>query len=456
MIKRDLFLALTLPAMCVFAGNQSLTQYTEHNQAIVSFDVSMPIDATGYILQGNNLTGGCIRFSNGGIYIAPLLAHETGEFQTPNVTNLKNKPLIKTKIKYNAIKFINPNGIDNIFIKIGTATRTQTVAGLDPFVLKDGTYTWEVPIFSFGKESDTVDHKSSNFQFIEVGSNPSYPAKTNAMYTQQFFLYSRGKGDAAIVGHPIASPNFDHALPEPYTDQYTCHADGMWGSGGDPYRTTKGGCEGYSTTFPAGPNLDYEYGAFKLPTVYSPWKALPSDHCVFPGHKKRKGCTNISIMTNFRYSAQKISVPINKSISVFAAFGTAYRSIKPKNLRYQCKSNVYLKNILPPLDCMVKSYLPGGASYTYFSVGYEFKDKNGIRYTARYMNIPEAENQNRLQWRDASTTEVYAISSSKKEPIKVIKENLTMALNTIREENKPLYNVLGKRFFIKMLNKNTS
>ncbi len=451
MIKKAIFLGLTLPAMCIFAENQPPTQYTEQNQAIVSFDVSMPIDATGYTLHGNNLTGGCIQFSNHGTSIAPLLAHETGEFETPTVTNLKNTPLIKTKIKYNAIKFINPNGIDNIFIKIGTATRTQTVAGLDPYVLKDGTYTWEVPIFSFGKESDTVDHKSSNFQFIEVGSNPSYPAQTNAMYTQQFFLYSQGNGNTAIVGHPITSPNLNHALPKPYTDHYQCHADGLWGSGADPYRTIKGDCKGYSTTFPAGPNLDYEYGAFELPTVHSPWEALPSDHCVFPGNKKRKGCINISIMTDFRYTAQKISVPVNNHISVFAAFGTAYRSVTPENLRYQCDVNVYLKNILPKSDCMVKNYLPGGASYTYFSVGYEFKDKNGIRYTARYINIPEAENQNRLQWRDASTTEIYAISSSKKESIEAIKENLRTALNTIREENQTLYNVLGKRFFIKML-----
>jgi hypothetical protein len=86
------------------------------------------------------------------------------------VLNLKREPLINTKIDYHVIKFINPNGISNFFIKISTAIRRQTVSGLDPSILKNGTYTWQVPIFTAGNESNTVDNKGSSMQFMQIGS----------------------------------------------------------------------------------------------------------------------------------------------------------------------------------------------------------------------------------------------------------------------------------------------
>lgn len=54
-----------------FANNTALAPYTEENNAHVSFDISMPIDATGYTLYGRNLTGGNIQFTDRGNPIAP-------------------------------------------------------------------------------------------------------------------------------------------------------------------------------------------------------------------------------------------------------------------------------------------------------------------------------------------------------------------------------------------------
>ena len=427
-------------------------QYINHNDAKVSYDVSMPIDSTGYTLHGKNLMGGVIRFSDQGTYVAPLIAHETGQFELPTVTDLNDKPLINTKIRYNVIKLINPMGIDNFFIKVGVVIRSQKVSGLDPKVLKNGTYTWQVPIFSVGKESNTVDHKSHNIQFMQVGSTGG-PASNNVIYTQDFYLYSQGKGNGPIAGHPIKTSRTYETLSIARTDHFTCNAQGLWGAGGaDSYRTVVGHCEGLAEVFPAGPNVDYEYGSFKLPTVHTPWSATPSDHCLL-NNKRHAGCTNAKIGLSLRYMAQKIRVPISDKVSIFAEFGTAYRRITPENLRYQCKTNVYLKNILPTSDCLKKSYLAGGGAYTYFAIGYEFQVKNGTRYSARYINIPGQENGNRLTWIDASDTQIYAVSGSgnkklKRESPEAIKKNLNEALDVIRKKNPVVFNVLGKRFFL--------
>jgi len=430
--------------------------YSENNRGLASFDISMPIDATGFTLHGKNLKGGDVQFSDQGNYVAPLLAHETGDFELPTSISSDNKPLIKTTINYNAIKFINPNGVSNFFIKIGVAARTEKVSGLDPFVLKSGTYTWQVPIFSVGTESDDVNNKSENKQFIEVGTGNS-PEKHNGMYTQQFYLYTQGNGNNSIAEHPQKTDESNMILKKTYTTQFTCHADGVWGAGGsDPYRTITGKCNGTVMTFPAGPNLDYEYGTFKLPTIKTPWDATPNDHCLING-KPKAGCTTASIASKFHYMAQKIRVPINNNITVYAEFGTAYRSITPDNLRYECKSNVYIKNLLPLSDCHKKSYFPGGSDYPYFAVGYEFKDKNDIQYSARYIFIPEQENANRLAWRDAASTRIYAISVSNNRKTKptatAIKKNFNDALNVIGKIP-AVYDVLGKHFFVDVLKKN--
>lgn len=431
------------------------SSYSEKNRGFVSFDISMPIDATGFTLRGKNLKGGYVEFSDRGNYVAPLLAHEIGDFTLPISIASDNKPLIKTTINYNAIKFINPNGINNFFIKIGMATRTEQVSGLDPFVLKDGTYAWNVPFFSVGTESDDVNNQSENKQFIQVGTGAG-PSHHNGMYTQQFYLYLQGHGSNAIAAHPQKINESNMILKKSYTTHFTCHADGIWGGSGkhasDPYKIITGDCNGKTTTFPAGPNLDDEYGTFILPTIHSPWTATKKDHCIVNG-KLHAGCTNIIIKSQFHYIAQKIRVPINKNLNLYTEFGTAYRSITPKNLRYQCKDNVYLKNILPEKDCYQKSYLPGGASYPYFVVGYEFTAKNGTRYVAQYSYIPEQENANRLQWRDASGTTIYAISTSKKESRKEIQKNLNDTLNEI-QKMPAVYDVLGKSFFVEILKKN--
>ncbi len=458
MIKRTVVvLLLPLAFTNTLATETQAPQYTDDNQANVSFDVSMPIDATGYTLHGKNLTGGNTQFTDQGIFVASFLAHETGEIILPVSTDLKNNPLIKTTIHYNAIKLIDPIGINNFFIKIGTATRTQMMSGLDPFVIqKNGTYTWDVPFFSVGTETDTVDNKSSNHQFIEVGSGDG-PSHHNSMYTQQFYLYSKGDGNTAITGHPEKASTAAETLSKTDNANFICKAEGIWGAGGsDPYRTIIGNCHGSVMTFPAGPNLDYEYGTFKLPTIKTPWTATPEDHCIVNG-KPKAGCTTASIASEVNYMAQKIRVPINNDVTVYAEFGTAYRSITPNNLRYECKSNVYLKNILPVSDCHKKSYFPGGSDYPYFAVGYEFQTKNGVRYSARYMFIPEQENANRLSWRDAASTQIYAVSISdngKTQPTPAnIKKNFNDALNAIRAIP-AVYDVLGKRFFIDVLEKN--
>ena len=311
---------LSMMVISNVAASQSLSTYTVHNQGIVSFDVSMPIDSTGYILHGNNLTGGTIQFTENGSSIAPLLAYESGILQLPTVTNTKGKPLIQTSVRYNVIKFINPNGINNLFIKIGMGTRTQKVAGLDPATLKDGSYTWQAPIFSVGKESNTVNHKGSNIQFMQIGSMHGGPASRNVMYTQDFYIYSKGENNTAIAGHPIKTARTNEILTKSYTSHFSCKADGLWGAGGaDPYRTITGKCEGTVVTFPAGPNLDYEYGSFTFPTVHTPWSATPSDQCIFPGKtKKQSGCVNVDLKLSVHYAAQKIRVPINKNLTLIA------------------------------------------------------------------------------------------------------------------------------------------
>jgi hypothetical protein len=456
-----LCLLILLPGMFTssMAARPPLFKYTENNHGIVSFDVSMPIDSTGYILQGKNLRGGPIKITDKGEYVTHLLAHENGSFTLPVVMNFKNKPLIKTNIQYNAIKFINPNGIDNFFVKVGTATREQKVSGLDPKILKDGNYTWQVPFFSVGKESNTVNHKSENFQFIQVGSTGGV-ASDNEMYTEKFYLYLQGNGNTAIAGHPQRASRSHEILSKAYTDQFTCYADGLWGAGGDdPYRTIQGDCRGSTTTFPGGPNLDYVYGTFKFPTVLTPWTATPEDHCVLDG-KRHAGCTDVKIGSDMRFVAQKIRVPVQDNLSVFAEFGTLYRSFKTDNLRYQCKSNVYLKNILPSKDCLKKSYIPGGWSAPYFAVGFECYDKDGNRYTGRYIYIPVKENANRLTWNDSSDTQIYAISVSgankledAKPSSKEIRKNFNEALNAI-SRIPALYEVIGKHLFVDILKKN--
>ena len=437
------------------ANGISAQQYSENNHADVSFDVSMPIDSTGYTLHGNNLLGGKIQFSDRGTYLNPLLASETGSLQLPVVTNLEGDPLIKTNVSYNAIKFINPNGINNLFIKVGMGSRTQIVSGLDPSVLKNGTYTWQAPIFSIGNESNSVDNKSNSHQVMQVGSIHGGPASSNAMYTQDFYLYSKSNGSTSITNHPIRTSRANEILSKPYTSIYTCKADGLWGAGGaDPYRTITGKCQGQSMTFPAGPNLDYETGTFTLPTVHTPWNASQTDHCIFPGNKKHSDCVNASIGINLHYVAQKIRVPLDEHVTIFAESGTAYRAIKPTNLRYICKSNVYLKNILPQSDCLKKSYLPGGASYTYFAVGYEYKANDGTIYSAKYINLPGQENGNRLAWLDASSTYIYALSSSSNRVDTNTTNPLIEALDIIQKTQPAVYDVLGNNFFIDILKKN--
>ncbi len=444
-------ITLFLASNNIFAISPSL-QYSENNHARVSFDVSMPIDATGYTLHGKNLTGGNIQFTDQGKIISPLLSYETGHFELPVATSAENKPLIKTNINYKAIKFINPNGIDNLFIKVGVADRTQTVSGLGPYVLKDGTYTWQVPIFSVGKESNDVNNKSENWQLMQVGTGKG-PSQHNGMYDLEFNLYSMANGDTSIAGHPQNTAQLNEILSHPYTTHFNCHADGMWGGGGsDPYRTIENVCHGSTTTFPAGPNLDYEYGTLVLPTISSPWTASPADHCIVNGERK-PGCTNVKIKSTIHYIAQTIRVRLQHGIFLTASAGTLYRQMNVHNLRYQCQVNVYLKKILPTADCAKKSYLPGGWSAPYFSVGYQFTGTDGAVYSARYIYTPEKENSNRIAWRDASSTRIYLVSVSKKESPEVIRKNFNAALHII-QKIPDLDAVLVNPFFADILKQN--
>jgi hypothetical protein len=133
--------------------------------------------------------------------------------------------------------------------------------------------------------------------------------------------------------------------------------------------------------------------------------------------------------------------------------------IRPR-LHSLFKSNVYLKNILPSKDCLKKSYIPGGWSAPYFAVGFESYDKDGNRYTGRYIYIPVKENANRLTWNDSSDTQIYAISVSgankledAKPSSKEIRKNFNEALNAI-SRIPALYEVIGKHLFVDILKKN--
>jgi len=420
--------------------------YSETNQGRVSFDVSMPIDATGFTLHGKNLTGGTIQFKSEGMFVTPLLADETGSFELPIVTSLQEKPMIKTHIQYHAIKFINPVGINNFFIKIGTATRSQIVTNLDPKVLHDGTYDWTVPIFAVGRENNTVDHTSHHFQFMQVGATGG-PSTSNAMYTQEFYLFTEAQGNSPIA----ESSQVGTVLPNTNPNHFTCYAEGIWGSKSDPYRKIVGQCIGQSTVFPAGPNLDYEYGTIKLPTIETPWNGTEKDQCFIEG-KRHSGCVNATIDSTLHYMAQKIRVPIGHGITLFAESGSAYRSIIPNNLRYE-KNNVYLKNLIKPEEYSKKSYLPGGFMTPYFAVGFEFEKKR-VHYSAQYHYTNESENANRIAWRDASSTQIYSISvSNKKISQAEIQENFHEALKVI-EKLPEINKVLSKTFFVKIFKNN--
>ena len=153
--------------------------------------------------------------------------------------------------------------------------------------------------------------------------------------------------------------------------------------------------------------------------------------------------------------AKKIRVSISSEVTLFAESGTAYRNVGVDNLRYLCpKENVYLKHILRRKYCFKKNYISGGASYPYFSVGYEVVAGDGKRYSARYINIPGQENGNRLRWIDTSNTQIYAITPRlDKASLQDTKENLARALQLI--QSKPeVYRVLGINFFIPALKKN--
>ncbi|MGH7239501.1 MAG: hypothetical protein ACREHG_05480, partial [Candidatus Saccharimonadales bacterium] len=307
-----------------------------------------------------------------------------------------------------------------------------------------------------GKEKDNFPAGlGENMQMMQVGSTGG-PSTQNSIYTRDFYLYTQAESDAPIVGHPIKLARSNEILQQSYKSSYMCYAHGVWGSRADPYRAIKGQCHGSSMTFPAGPNLDYEYGTFTFPTVYSPWDGSKQDHCIIDG-KRHEGCTEVSVASEMHYMTQKIRVPINKNISIYAESGTLYRRMQPDNLRYECKVNVYLKNILPSEDCLTKSYLHGGWSAPYFAVGYIYKDAAGKSYDARYIYIPEKENSDRLAWRDASDTEIYAVSAGQEMPSKSVRENMRKYLNEtlkVLSRHPVLYQVLGKRFFIATLKKN--
>lgn len=449
-IKKQYFLVvIACFAFPAFATKQKLITYVDQNKALVSFDVSMPVDATGFTLKGKNLKGGVIHFQDRGAYLTPLLAVEEGNFDNPTVFSPNIKPLIKTHISYHAIKFINPNGTDNLFIKIGIAQRTETVSELDPYVLKPGTYTWQVPFFARGRESDTLQGNSENQQFIQIGTGHG-PSHHNGMYTIEYYLYAMATGNLPISAHPQRISGLENVLEKATRTHFNCAAKGIWGGGGsDPYRTMQGDCHGFSRTFPAGPNLDYEYGTVELPTVLSPWTAAPEDHCMVNG-KEGTGCTNIKIASKLHYMAQKIRVPLKSGVVLTASAGTVYRQMNVDNLRYQCKDNVYLENILPKKECLIKSYLPGGWSAPFFSVGYEYHAKDGKTYIAQYMYIPEKENSDRLAWRDASATRIYFTGivgqSSKTISSKQLKQQLGKGLKII-EEYPALSAILVKNFY---------
>ena len=454
--RRFLPLALVFHGFVTsLCGADELSSYVEQNRGVVSFDVSMPIDATGFTLKGKNLKGGKIEFRSRGTYLSHRLAHETGEFHLPVVMSSDGRPLIATKIEYEAIKLVAPIGLDNFFIKIGTANRSQTVAGLDPTILKDGTYTWRVPIFAAGKESDTVDGTSRNEQFMQVGMTGG-PASGNVEYTQEFYLCTQGDGTTPISRDRESMAKAGETLAKARVDLFSAEVHGLWGSGGaDPYRTISGQCTGSSTTFPAGPNLDYEYGTYRLPTVHTPWDATPEDHGIING-KRHAGCVNASIDSEVSYMAQKLRVPVSESVSVFAESGSMYRKVIPDNLRYVCSNNVYLKNLLPEDECLKKSYLPGGYAAPFFAVGYEV-NRGSRLFSARYLYIPGAENSNRLAWRDASDTQIYAVSASGVESGSPTAKEVKDALNEGLEEIRGMpavYDLLGARFLEEILEKN--
>lgn len=454
-LKPALLLFISCLTMQTFCATHSKktddVTFTDFNHGIVSFDISMPIDYTGQRLQGKNLTGGIIKYTDKWHRVTPFLALEQGNFQLPTSKSATGKPYIKTRVKYSAIKFINPIGLGNFFIKIGIASRFQKLTRVDQFALKDGTYTWQVPIFATGREKNTVNNQTKNMQFLQVGSAPS---GQNAIYSKDFFIYTQGKNQKSIIGHPVSSSRSQAILKKPYTTHFACVAHGIWGENADPYRKTSGHCTGRIHTFPAGPNMDYEYGTFILPTVLSPWKGPKHSHCIIKG-KRKSGCINIKIATSIHFIAQKIRIPIDKHVSLYAESGTLYNRITPSNLIYDCKSNTYLKKILPKKDCGKKSYLPGGWSSAYFGVGYTYTTNSGTHYEARYIYTPEKENANRLTWLDASDTQIYAINITKKGNLPKNEYQIIHALKkglSIIKKHPAIYKILGKNYFNTILN----
>jgi hypothetical protein len=440
------------PTVNLSAAPTSLpSPYTENNQGKVSFDVSVPIDHNGFTLHGYHLKGGSIHFTSKATWFAPLLAHEQGNFTLPSVMAIDGTFLIKTRVKYDAIKLVDPIGSNNVFIKVGIAHRTQTMSGTDPYVLKKGAYTWQVPIFSFGTEINDENNKATNQQLMMVTGVD----EDNSIYTQQFYLFTEGRGN-----QPIAAAELEKISSQSYSSSYFGYAAVNWAGGGVPPGISKnsegGTCQGTVTTFPVGPGLDYEYGYFKLPTWDVPWSAPKSEHCVVLA-KRKAGCLNASIASDFHYIAQKIRVPVNDKISLYAEFGTVYRTLVPKNIPYRL-GDAYLKKIVPLTDYGKKHFLPGGYMAPYFAVGYEVQADDHTRYSARYIYLPIKENANRLRWADSPVTELYVISSSSTQSLQTIpdavQKSLNDALEIIHQKMPAVYEVLGKHFFVDILKNN--
>ncbi|MDF1760965.1 MAG: hypothetical protein P1U40_10550 [Coxiellaceae bacterium] len=419
----------------------------QSNSGDVLFDISQPVDASGYQLHGKNLEGGNIQYGSNATCLYPRLQQVAGQFMLPVAYNRHEKPLIETHVKYRAIQFITPIGLKNLYIDVGSGMRRQNVSGLDPKVLKKGIYHWRVPVFAVGYAKNDVKQHAQSKQFMMVAG----VERSNAIYTQQFYLFTQGKSDHTITEHPIHQAAIGEILPTNYAMNLQGYADTNWRAFGDPV-ITQGALGGFVRgdvqTFPGGPSLDYEVGHFILPTMKTPWTAPKKYQCHIKG-KTVKGCIDVTMRSSLRFNAQKIRVAVTPTINIFAESGTAYRQVSPKNL--PVTYGVYTKKLIPKGKLVFAQ--AGGSIAPIFGVGINDKiDKNTV-ISAHYYYLPIVENADRLMRRDLPAAKVYVIGESHLDGSKAtfthqqLLKELKKAYIQIEKNNPAVTSLLGPAFF---------
>lgn len=409
--KALIFILLYLMITNATAYLNSTLPYKEIGQGIAKFDISKPIDVTGFTLKGYHLEGGKASIHALGHQFTPFLSFERGSIQIPTSMNLEKAPYIKTQVNYSAIK-IKKN---TLFIKAGIADRIQEVSNLDPSILKDGTYHWRVPFFAFGILHPQTNTKIEIRQFTQIGGIE----RSNAMYTKDIAIISHGKLIQTLADRRNNFVSPSNIITRFWGDYYG-YGSVNWKAFGDAGAVSHdqgGAIEGKSTSISAIPNLSLIKGFIKLPTLQTYWSAPKNEMGNCPN--TLKGCILATIASSISYKAIEISAPLFLGIKIFGESGMGLRELIPHNLRMDRNVNVYIKKLLPPNLNLRKNYASGNYKAPFFAFGIKIPLNKVISFIMEYAYFPLNENANRLSWKDAPNAKMYFYGFQVKRKIKI-------------------------------------